>query len=249
MEVSGRAGVGRPAGGYRQPVDQVARPARERLTTDVHGLVKPLLRGHIHLVAFALSIPAGLVLVANASTGLAVAGAMVYALSLTALYGASSAYHRLGRTIRSQRWLRRIDHGTIYVLIAGTYTPICLLALEGTLRWALLAGVWSAAVVGFAMKLLRFEGSHWLGSLLYGTMGCAAFVAIPQLVSRLPVWVYGLLAAGGAIYGIGAVILARRWPDPRPRVFGYHEIWHTLVVVAGACHYAAVLQVVRTAPL
>jgi hemolysin III len=211
-------------------------------------LIKPLLRGRIHVAAFVASIPAGAILLANASPGRSAAGALVYALSLTALYGASSAYHRLGRTVRSQRWLRRIDHGTIYVLIAGTYTPICLLVLDGATRWLLLGAMWSAAVVGFSLKLVRFDGSHWLGSFLYGAMGCAAFVAAPQLVTRLPAWVWGLLGAGGAIYGIGALVLARRWPDPRPRVFGYHEIWHTLVVVAGACHYAAVLHVVGSPP-
>ncbi len=240
---------------YRRAIEPIAEPPRpdrlqapERLVVDVHGLFKPLLRGRIHVVAFVLSFPAGVVLLANASPGRSAAGALVYALSLTALYGASSAYHRLGRTVRSQRWLRRIDHGTIYVLIAGTYTPICLLVLEGPTRWALLVGVWVAAAVGFALKLARFEGSHWLGSFLYGAMGCAAVVALPQLVTRLPAWVWGLLAVGGAIYGIGALVLAHRWPDPRPRVFGYHEIWHTMVVVAGACHYAVVLHVVRMPP-
>ena len=219
---------------------------QERLVTDVHGLVKPLLRGRIHLAAFALSIPAGILLVAGASPGRGFVGGLVYALSLTALYGASSAYHRLGRTVRSQRWLRRLDHATIYVLIAGTYTPICLLVLQGATRWSLLAGVWLAAAVGVVLKLARFDGSHWFGSLLYGAMGWAAIVAVPQLVTRLPVWVLALLAAGGLVYSLGALVLARRWPDPRPRVFGYHEIWHTLVVVAGICHYAAVFHVVRT---
>ena len=233
--------TGTPAAGH-------SSASSERLMVDVHGLIKPLLRGRIHVAAFLLSIPAGFVLLANASPGRSAAGALVYALSLTALYGASSAYHRLGRTVRSQRWLRRIDHGTIYVLIAGTYTPICLVVLDGALRWALLVAVWVTAAVGFVLKLARFDGSHWLGSVLYGAMGGAAVVAVPQLVTRLPMWVWALLAGGGAIYGVGALILARRWPDPRPRVFGYHEIWHTMVVVAGACHYAAVLHVVGTAP-
>lgn len=195
------------------------------------------------------SIPAGALLVARAETGRSLASALIYAASLTALYGASSAYHRLGRSERSQRWLRRIDHATIYVLIAGTYTPICLLVLQGTTRWSLLAGVWFAAAVGVAIKLARFDGSHWLGSFLYAAMGWAALVAIPQLVTRLPVWVLALLAAGGLVYTVGAVILARRWPDPRPRVFGYHEIWHTMVVVAGICHYAAILHVVSAPPV
>ena len=230
------------------PLEQ--RPARtERLVTDVHGLVKPFFRGRIHAAAFVLSIPAGLLLVASAGSGRAAVGAAIYALSLTALYGASSAYHRLGRTVRSQHWLRRLDHATIYVLIAGTYTPICLLVLEGTTRWSLLAGVWLAAAVGAAIKLARFDGSHWLGSVLYGAMGWAAIVAVPQLVARLPGWVLALLAGGGLVYSVGALVLARRWPDPHPRTFGYHEIWHTLVVVAGVCHYAAVLHVVRTPPV
>jgi hemolysin III len=231
----------------RHPTGQES--VRERLLTDVHGLVKPLLRGRIHALAFALSIPAGALLVANAAPGRAFAGALVYALSLTALYGVSSAYHRLGRTVRSQRWLRRLDHATIYVLIAGTYTPICLLVLQGATRWSLLVGVWLAAAVGAAIKLARFDGSHWLGSVLYGAMGWAAIVAVPQLVTRLPAWVLGLLGGGGLVYSVGALVLARRWPDPRPRVFGYHEIWHTLVVVAGICHYAAVFHVVRTPPV
>ncbi|MEX2660158.1 MAG: hemolysin III family protein, partial [Acidimicrobiales bacterium] len=126
---------------------------------------------------------------------------------------------------------------------------ICLLVLQGTTRWSLLAGVWFAAAVGVAIKLARFDGSHWLGSFLYAAMGWAALVAIPQLVTRLPVSVLALLAAGGLVYSVGAVILARRWPDPRPRVFGYHEIWHTMVVVAGICHYAAIFRVVSTPPV
>lgn len=219
----------------------------QRLTTDVHGLVKPLIRGRIHVAAFVASIPAGILLVANARPGPALAGAVVYAVSLTALYGASSAYHRLGRTVRSQRWLRKVDHATIYVLIAGTFTPVALLVLDGAWRWSLLGGMWFAAAVGVALKVARFDASHWLGSFLYGAMGWVALVSMPQLVSRLPVWVYALLAVGGAVYGLGALVLARRWPDPRPRVFGYHEIWHALVVVAGACHYVAVLHVVQTA--
>lgn len=186
---------------------------------------------------------------AQAENGRSLASALIYALSLTTLYGASSAYHRLGRTVWSQRWLRRVDHATIYVLIAGSYTPICLLVLEGATRWTLLGGVWLAAAVGVAIKLVRFDASHWLGSVLYGAMGWAALVALPQLVTRVPAWVLALIVAGGVVYGLGALVLARRWPDPRPRVFGYHEIWHAMVVVAGICHYAAILHVVRTPPV
>lgn len=212
---------------------------------DVHGLPKPLLRGRIHLVAFLLSVPAGLLLVDLARPGSGRVGAVVYALSLTALYGASAAYHRLGRGPRSQRWLRRIDHATIYVLIAGTYTPVCLFVLHGAWRWSLLVGVWAAAAVGVAMKLARFDLSQRWGSFLYGAMGGASVVMLPQLATRLPLWAFGLLAGGGLVYAVGAVVLATRRPNPYPRVFGYHEVWHCMVVVAGICHWTVVFHVVR----
>jgi hemolysin III len=213
----------------------------------VHGAVKPLLRGRIHLAAFVISLPAGGLLLASARTGLAALAAAVYASSLSGLLGASSAYHRLGRTVRSQRWLRRIDHSTIYLLIAGSYTPICLLVLTGPWRWSLLAGVWLAAAVGAVLKMVRFDVSNVAGSTLYIVMGWAAVVAMPQLVTRLPAGALALLAAGGVIYTLGAVVLFRHWPNPVPRVFGYHEVWHTMVVIAVACHYAVMLHLVRTA--
>jgi hemolysin III len=213
---------------------------------DVHGLPKPMLRGRIHLVAFVLSLPAGLLLVDLARPGAGRAGALVYALSLTALYGASAAYHRLGRGPVSQRWLRRIDHATIYVLIAGTYTPVCLLLLHGAWRWSLLSAVWAAAALGVGMKLARFDLSQRWGSVLYGAMGGAAVVIVPQLLRRLPLWAFGLLAVGGLVYAVGALVLATRRPNPYPRVFGYHEVWHCMVVVAGICHWVVVFHVVRT---
>lgn len=200
-------------------------------------------------MAFVLSLPAGLALVELARPGAGRVGALIYALSLSALYGASAAYHRLGRSPVSQRWLRRIDHATIYVLIAGTYTPVCLLVLEGAWRWSLLGAVWTAAAVGVAMKLFRFDqGQRW-GSVLYGAMGGAVVVVVPQLLTRLPVWAFGLLVAGGAVYTVGALVLATRRPNPYPRVFGYHEVWHCMVVVAGAFHWAVVFHVVRAPAL
>lgn len=215
--------------------------------TDVHGAVKPLLRGRIHLGALVAAVPAGVVLISTARSALAVAASAIYAASLVALYGASSAYHRLGRTVRSRKWLRQLDHASIYALIAGTYTPICLLVLTGPWRWSLLAGVWLAAAVGIVMKLARFDMSNRIGGALYIVMGWAALVAAPALVSRLPVGVLVLIAVGGVVYTLGAIVLATRWPNPSPRVFGYHEVWHVLVVAAGVCHYAAIFQMVRIA--
>ncbi len=218
-----------------------------RLATDVHGLVKPVLRGHIHLAAFVASIPAAGWLVAHASSATARTGAAVYAASVVALFGASAAYHRLGRTERAQRWLRRVDHSTIFLLIAGTYTPICLLALQGTLRWVLLVAVWGVALTGAVLKLVTFDPVRVLGAVLYIALGWVGVLATPQLVQHLPVSSLSLLAVGGVLYTVGAVFLMRRWPDPLPRVFGYHEVWHSLVVVAGVCHYVAVFHVVSGA--
>lgn len=220
---------------------------RRALAHDVHGLAKPLLRGRIHAAAFVAAVPAGVVLVATARSGLAVAASAIYAASLVALFGASSAYHRLGRTVRRQLWLRRLDHASIYVLIAGSYTPICLLVLTGAWRWSLLIGVWLAAAIGVALKLARFDASNRIGGTLYIVMGWAVIVAAPTLIDRVPGTILLLLAIGGVVYTLGAVVLASRWPNPVPAVFGYHEVWHVLVVAAGALHYVAIFNLVRGA--
>ena len=221
--------------------------AVERVLTDVHGAVKPLLRGRIHVGALVAAIPAGVILIASARSGLAVVASAIYATSLVALYGASSAYHRLGRTVRSRKWLRRLDHAAIYVLIAGSYTPICLLVLSGHWRWSLLAGVWLAAAVGVVLKLARFDVSNRIGGALYIVMGWAVIVAAPALVARVPIGILVLFAVGGIVYTVGAIVLARRWPNPVPSIFGYHEVWHVLVVAAGICHYAAIFNLVSSA--
>lgn len=214
---------------------------------DVHGLVKPFLRGRIHAAALLAAIPAGLVLISRSSGTAARAGAVVYAITLVALFGASSAYHRLGRTERTRVVLRRLDHSSIYLLIAGSYTPLCLLALSGWWSVVMLTVVWSAAAFGIVLKLTRFDSSHRVGSALYIGMGWAVVAALPALVPALSPHALTLLIVGGLIYTVGAIVLATRFPNPFPRVFGYHEVWHLMVVVAGVLHYAAIHDVVTTA--
>jgi hemolysin III len=172
------------------------------------------------------------------------AAVTMYAFSLVAVLAVSGAYHRLPRTERSRRWLRRIDHSTIYVLIAGSYTPISVLVLDGWWGWSLLAGVWAAAALGIVLKLARFEASAKLGAALYIVMGWAALVATPVIVTVIPADTLALLAGGGVIYTVGAVVLLTRFPNPFPRVFGYHEVWHTMVVVAAILHYLAIRRIV-----
>lgn len=213
-------------------------------TTDVHGLPKPLLRGRIHAAAFFAALPAGAFLIAAAAGTSARVGAAIYAISLAGLFGASSAYHRFGIDVGWRRWLRRLDHAGIYVLIAGSYTPICLLAMPRPWGPLLLGVVWTAAAVGVVLKLALFDRTHGVGFVLYLAMGWAVLAAGPTLVRALTPATLGLLAAGGVIYSLGSAVLATRFPNPAPRVFGYHEVWHTMTVVAVALHYTAIFGVV-----
>jgi hemolysin III len=211
---------------------------------DVHGLAKPLLRGRIHVAALVAAVPAGVLLVAGARAGAPRVAAAVYAASLVILYAASSAYHRLARTHRSQRLLRRLDHSSIYLLIAGSYTPVVAVVLEGWWRVALLVAVWTAAIVGVVLKLAWFESVPIVGAGLYIVMGWAAVAVAPSIAAAVPASTMALIVAGGLLYTLGAIVLLTKVPNPSPRVYGYHEVWHTMVVVAGVLHYAAIRQIV-----
>lgn len=208
---------------------------------------KPRWRGRLHQIAFIVSIPAGLTLVALAERPAARVAAAIYAFSLIGLYGTSAAYH-LGRwSSGALRWMRRLDHSMIYVLIAGTYTPIALVGIGGAWGIATLAIVWAGAVFGVAIKLARIDGFQILGSALYIVLGWVAVIALPQMVRNLSPVQIVLIFAGGVLYTGGAIILATHRPNPRPATFGYHEIWHALGIAAGACHYAAILLVALAA--
>ena len=210
------------------------------------GLPRPSLRGRAHQVAFAVSIPAGIVLVASARPGMARFTGLIYMLGVVGLFGVSSLYHLYVREGRPSATLRRLDHSMIFVLIAASYTPFCVLAVGGPFGLALLAVVWAGAVAGIVIKMTRLAEHPWLGYGLYIILGWLAVIAMPWLIAGAGFGIVGLMAAGGLIYTVGAGVLAARWPDPKPLVFGYHEVWHTLVVVASACHYAAVMLVVRS---
>jgi hemolysin III len=212
---------------------------------DGHSLHKPKLRGRLHQVAFFVSIPAGIALVALARATTARVGAGVFAATLTGLYGVSAAYHRGRWSVGAQRLMRHLDHSMIFVFIAGSYTPVTLLALRPAWGITLLVLAWSGAAVGVLITVLRLERWHRLGFALYLVLGWLAIVAAPQLVHSLSRMELTLLVIGGMLYTVGAVVLARKRPDPDPAVFGYHEVWHTFVVGAATCHYALVLLLVR----
>ena len=209
------------------------------------SVAKPRFRGRLHQLAFFVSIPAGITLVMLARGVEARVAAAIFAASITGLYGASALYHRGRWSERARLALRRVDHAMIFVLIAGTYTPVVLLALRPAWGVTFLALAWAGAAVGIVIIVLRLERWPRVGGALYIVLGWLAVLAAPQLVHSLSGVEMGLLVAGGLLYTVGAVILARRRPDPRPLVFGYHEVWHTFVVSANASHFALVLLLVR----
>jgi hemolysin III len=214
---------------------------------DVHGLVKPLLRGRLHLGALVVAVPAVVVLIVMARGAAATTSAAVYGTTLVALFAISGAYHRFDPASRWCLVLRRLDHSMIYLLIAGSYTPFAAVAIGGKLGLALIATVWSLALFGVALKLRWFDRSHAVGSGLYIGIGWLAIFAAPAMIHRVSALSFALLLLGGLAYTGGAIILGTRRPDPFPRVFGYHEVWHSLTIAAAAFHYIAIASVVRAA--
>jgi hemolysin III len=202
--------------------------------------MKPRLRGVSHQYAFFAAIAAGAALVVLAQGAQARVAVGVYALSLCAMFGASALYHRIDWPPRPSVWMRRLDHAMIYVLVAGTYTPFALLVLAPALGWTLLGIVWAGALAGVALSLVWIDAPRALRALLYVVLGWIGLVALPQMWNRAGAMAVALLATGGLLYTLGAVVYARRRPDPAPRVFGYHEVFHVLVIAAAAVQFAAV---------
>jgi len=203
--------------------------------------LKPRLRGVSHQWAFFVSLVLGLALVLTAPGGRATAAAAIYSASVAGLFGTSALYHRVNWSSAGARaWMRRLDHSMIFVLIAGSYTPFALLALHGRLAMAILIAVWGGAVAGVGFKLIWIDAPKWLVAITYVVLGWVAVAAFPQLLDRIGVVATALVAAGGVLYTLGAVVYARKRPDPSPTVFGYHEVFHLLVIVAAALQYAVV---------
>jgi len=203
--------------------------------------VKPRLRGVSHQWAFFVSVGTGIALVLAAPAGRATLAATIYAVSVAGLFGASALYHRVSWTSAgARRWMRRLDHAMIFLLIAGTYTPFALLALHGALAAVILVVMWSAALAGIVLNLLWSDAPKWLVASIYVALGWVGLSAFPQMLARIGVTATVMVGLGGVLYTIGAVVYARRRPDPVPAVFGYHEIFHALVILAAAVQYAVV---------
>ena len=202
---------------------------------------KPRLRGVSHKWAFYVSLVLGAALVLSAPSGRAMAAAAVYAACVAILFGTSALYHRIDwRSTNARRWMRRLDHSAIFLLIAGSYTPFALLALDGMLADVILVVVWAGALGGIVLKLVWIDAPKWLVALIYVALGWVAVAATPELVDELGITGAGMVGLGGLLYTAGAVIYARRRPDPVPAVFGYHELFHLLVIIAAGLQYAVI---------
>lgn len=213
----------------------------------IHERPKPRMRGRLHQGAFIASIPAGLLLVLLAPDSRARIATAIYAVTLTGLFGVSAAYHLGDWSEAAYARMRRLDHSMIFVLIAGTYTPYCLLVLQGTLATVVLIAVWAGAAVGVATKFYRVD-LHVLSGFMYIGLGWLVVISLPALLRGLDTAETVLVVAGGLLYSIGALALATNKPNPWPRTFGYHEVWHTATIAAAACQYLSILLVVIGLP-
>jgi hemolysin III len=202
--------------------------------------VKPRLRGVIHQYAFFVAVVLGVAIVALAPGGKERIAAAIYAVSVAGLLGTSALYHRRNWTVRARMWMRRLDHSMIFVLIAGTYTPFAILVLHGTLARTILIVVWAGAVGGTILNVFWVRAPKAVTASVYIALGWVAIAAMPQMAREMGAVGVGLIALGGVLYTAGAVIYALRRPNPVPGVFGYHEVFHALVVAAAAAHFAAV---------
>jgi len=204
---------------------------------------RPKLRGRLHLLAFVASLGGLVWLVRSAPTPRALLAAWIYGIAGALLYLTSASYHVFTKAPRKRRVMQRLDHSMIFVLIAGTFTPMSLLVLPGDWRWVALGLMWTGALAGILVKTIAFERWSKFGSALYIILGWGALLALPSLIHRPAL--LGLIVVGGLLYTVGAILFALGRPRLSPRWFGYHEVWHTFGVAAGVLLFVANLGLVR----
>ncbi len=228
------------AGHARDAAVEKAAAMKETASESLKA-IKPKFRGVSHEWAFFLSLGLGIALIVLADTPKEYIAVGIYGVSLCALFGTSALYHRVNwKTDKSRMLMRRLDHSMIFLLIAGTVTPFALLTMPSTFGTAILIAVWSAAVIGVVVELLWISSPKWVSAAMYVAVGWIAAVAFPELVGTAGAWAGLLIAAGGILYTVGAVVYATGRPNPSPTHFGYHEVFHLFVIGAAALHFAAV---------
>ncbi|RZS87573.1 hemolysin III [Motilibacter rhizosphaerae] len=224
-------------------------PGREEVGEAVErvvGTVKPRLRGWLHAGTFPVAVVAGIVLVAVSPTERARVATAVFALTAALLFGVSAAYHRFTWSPRAHAVLMRLDHSNIFLIIAGTYTPFGALLLPPSRGQVLLWTVWTGALLGVLFRVLWCDAPRWLYTPVYIALGWVAVFYVPEILEHGGVAVLVLLVVGGALYSAGGLIYAARRPDPSPRWFGFHEVFHALTLAAFVVHYVAVSLVAYT---
>lgn len=203
---------------------------------------KPLLRGHFHQAAFFVALGSCLLLVLKASSTISTIAVSIYSFSLINLLGTSALYHRINWNMNKRKWMKRLDHSAIYVLIAGTFTPICLLALSPSSGKNLLITIWSVAILGILQSLIYVQAPKWLSAILYVIAGYLILPYLSELNQSIGERNIILLILGGVLYTIGALAYALKKPYLKPEIIGYHEVFHLLVVAAAACHFSIIYQ-------
>jgi hemolysin III len=204
----------------------------------------PRFRGLLHVWGAAATIPMAICLMALAGTGVARVGVAVYIAGIAAMFGTSAVYHRGPWRPAVKRVFQRLDHSTIFLAIAGTYTPLALLALHGAMRVALLLLVWVGAALGITLQWLPLRQSRVMSAVVYAMVGWAAVIALPQLVHGMGWLSFALVLVGGVAYTVGSVVYATKRPNWWPATFGFHEVFHACTLVAAAAHFTAVALVV-----
>jgi len=202
-------------------------------------LVKPKLRGVFHELGFYAAVAAGVVVGVTAEPGRARMAGVIFASCVAVCFGARAVYHRPTWRPRARAWLARLDHAGVYLLIAGSYAPFGLIIMSRGWAIPILAIIWGGALLAIVLKLCWLQAPKWLSAAIGLTLGWVGVVAFPQLLKLSPVAIV-LVAVSGILYTAGAVVYARRRPDPHPQVFGYHELFHVLTVAAVACEYVVV---------
>ena len=204
----------------------------------------PLLRGYIQLMVAVVTPFAlvGLLLIADSPRDYA--GAAIFGASLILAYTTSAAYHVMPWNVRYRAIMRRLDHSMIFLFIAGTYTPFTLKLLGGAWGISILSVVWGLACIGITLKLIAPNVPRWLGVSLYITLGWVGLVPVSQIAASLPIEALALMVAGGLLYSVGGIFYMARWPDPFPRVFGFHEVFHSMVALASVMFYFVVADYV-----
>jgi hemolysin III len=208
------------------------------LTLEATVAQRPKLRGVLHAAAFAASVLVGALFVAYAPAH--ALAAAVFAVSASLMLGTSALYHRITWSPSRRLWMRRADHAALFLLIAGTYTPVALIGLHGAWRPTILLIVWAGAIAATTTKICWVGSPKWLSAAIGLALGWVAVAALPELAHNEGLAPLFLLAAGGLAYTAGAVVYAGRRPDPMPSVFGYHEVFHALTILALSCQYVAI---------